>query len=63
MEREVRPVNLFVWIVVIFAAHLAMYYALGTPSWIATSLLATFVWTIVLLIGNAFLKQRQKERT
>ncbi|MBN6185611.1 hypothetical protein JQN58_01255 [Aneurinibacillus sp. BA2021] len=55
--------NLSVWIALIFVAHLLMYYALGTPAWLATSLLATLVWAVVLIVAQAFVKQRQKGRT
>lgn len=55
--------HLLMWIVLIFAVHLLMYYALGTPAWIITSLLATLVWAVVLIIAQALLKQRQKSRT
>ncbi|MFT9846097.1 hypothetical protein [Aneurinibacillus sp. REN35] len=55
--------HLFIWIFLIFAAHLLMYYALGTPAWIATSLLATLVWAVVLIVAQALWKQRQKSGT
>ncbi|MCI1693666.1 hypothetical protein [Aneurinibacillus aneurinilyticus] len=54
--------NLFIWIAIILVAHLIMYYALGTPTWIATSVLATLVWAAVLVISGALLNKRRRTR-
>jgi membrane protein YdbS with pleckstrin-like domain len=54
--------NLLTWVALIFAAHLLMYYALGTPSWFVTSILATLVWAAVLVVGSALFKQKRKGR-
>ncbi|GED16100.1 hypothetical protein [Aneurinibacillus migulanus] len=54
--------NLLIWIAVILVVHLIMYYALGTPAWIATSVLATLVWAAALVIGGALLNRRRKTR-
>ncbi|GEN34344.1 hypothetical protein [Aneurinibacillus danicus] len=54
--------NLLTWVALIFAAHLLMYYALGTPSWFVTSILATLVWAAVLGVGSALFKQKRKRR-
>lgn len=42
--------NLFLWIAVVFVAHGIMYYALGTPTWISTTFLASAFWAVVLYV-------------
>jgi hypothetical protein len=54
--------NIWMWIGVIFVAHLLLYYALGTVSLFATSILATAVWAIVLLLGSVFIRNKRKQR-
>ncbi|QQE73871.1 hypothetical protein KDJ56_18660 [Brevibacillus composti] len=44
--------NVFVWLIGIFLAHALLYLFLGTVTWLATSLLATAFYGIVLLIGK-----------
>ncbi|WP_236692990.1 hypothetical protein [Aneurinibacillus tyrosinisolvens] len=53
--------NLIMWIVLIFLAHAALYLFLGTPHWLATTLLATAVWAAVLVLFRTFFGQRKKE--
>jgi hypothetical protein len=60
-QKEEKNMNIWMWIGVVFVAHLLMYYTLGTVSWFATSLLATAVWAIVLL-GSAFIRNKRKQR-
>ncbi|USG64860.1 hypothetical protein NDK47_22475 [Brevibacillus ruminantium] len=48
----INRINVFVWLVVIFAAHALLYLILGTRSWLATSLLATAFYGIVLLVAK-----------
>jgi hypothetical protein len=55
--------NLLAWVLIILAAHLFLYYSLGTPNWMSTALLATIVWAAVLYGARFFLRQRRKERT
>lgn len=44
--------NIFVWLSGIFIAHAALYLVLGTATWLATSLLATAFYGIILLVGK-----------
>lgn len=44
--------NIMVWLVGIFVAHAALYLVLGTATWLATSLLATAFYGIILLVGK-----------
>ncbi|WP_167577695.1 hypothetical protein [Ammoniphilus sp. YIM 78166] len=55
--------NLLAWIGVIFVAHIALYFALGTENWISTATLATLVWAAALYGIRFFIRQRQRERT
>ncbi|HJV45007.1 MAG TPA: hypothetical protein VJ824_04685 [Bacillota bacterium] len=54
--------NLLTWVLLILAAHLFLYYSLGTANWFGTALLATAVWAAVLYGVRYFIRQRQKER-
>lgn len=38
------------WLLGIFVAHLVLYLALGTATWLATALLATAFYGVVLLV-------------
>ncbi|WP_126425303.1 hypothetical protein [Brevibacillus marinus] len=42
--------NLFVWVLALFAAHLLLYLLLGTDTWLTTSLLAAAVYAVALLL-------------
>lgn len=44
--------NILAWLLGIFVAHMVLYLMLGTATWLATSLLATAFYGIVLLIGK-----------
>jgi hypothetical protein len=44
--------NIWYWLLGIFVAHVLLYLVLGTPTWLATSLLATAFYGVVLLIGK-----------
>lgn len=46
----INRMNIVVWIVGIFIAHMLLYMLLGTATWLATSLLATAVYAAVLLV-------------
>lgn len=56
--------NLLVWVIGLFAAHLLLYLMLGTDTWLSTSLLATAVWAAVLLVlklaAGRFAGERQE---
>lgn len=42
--------NIWWWLVGIFVAHLLWYLAIGTATWLATALLATAFYGVVLLV-------------
>jgi len=44
--------NIWWWLLGIFVAHVLLYLALGTATWLATSLLATAFYGIILLVGK-----------
>ncbi|GIO08257.1 hypothetical protein [Brevibacillus reuszeri] len=44
--------NIVVWLLGIFIGHAALYLILGTATWLATSLLATAFYGIILLVGK-----------
>jgi hypothetical protein len=46
----INRMNIWVWLLGIFAAHALLYLFLGTDTWLATSLLATAFYGIVLLV-------------
>ncbi|MEJ8546341.1 hypothetical protein [Brevibacillus borstelensis] len=48
----INRMNVFAWLVGIFAAHALLYLFLGTATWLATSLLATAFYGIVLLVAK-----------
>lgn len=52
--------NLPVWLLLIFGGHAALYLALGTRTWLSTSLLATAFYAAVLLGARALYRQRVK---
>ena len=59
MQRHLRGLmtflnrmNILVWLLGIFIAHALLYLALGTATWLATSLLATAFYGIILLVGK-----------
>ncbi|MBO8172850.1 MAG: hypothetical protein H0Z33_13305 [Bacillaceae bacterium] len=53
--------NLLVWIILILAGHLALYYMLGTENWVGTAFLATSVWAVVLYFIRWVRYNKQKE--
>ena len=55
--------NLYAWILFIFVAHAALYFFIGTENWLSTTLLATGVWAVGLVLIRFLIRQRQKERT
>lgn len=55
--------NLLTWIAIIFIAHGALYFVLGTENWLTTAMLATVVWAGALYVIRLVMRQRQKERT
>lgn len=44
--------NILYWLLGIFAAHALLYLLLGTRTWLATSLLATAFYGVLLLVGK-----------
>ncbi|WP_164985010.1 hypothetical protein [Ammoniphilus sp. CFH 90114] len=54
--------NLLAWIGIIFVAHIALYFALGTENWISTAALATLVWAGALYAIRFFVRQKQRIR-
>ncbi|CAM3285339.1 MULTISPECIES: hypothetical protein [Brevibacillus] len=44
--------NIWWWLVGIFIAHSVLYLALGTATWLATALLATAFYGVILLVGK-----------
>ncbi|WCK56103.1 hypothetical protein PP175_09420 [Aneurinibacillus sp. Ricciae_BoGa-3] len=50
-------------IAIIFIAHLALYYMLGTPNWIGVAAMASAFWALVLIGVRYLLRLRRKERT
>jgi hypothetical protein len=48
----INRMNIWVWLLGIFAAHALLYLFLGTATWLATSLLATAFYGIVLLVAK-----------
>ncbi|MGE5704570.1 MAG: hypothetical protein ACM32O_18740 [Clostridia bacterium] len=50
--RYISKMNLVVWIIGVFIAHLLLYLTLGTASWGWTALLATAVWAAVLIVAK-----------
>ena len=44
--------NIWWWLLGIFVAHALLYLVLGTDTWLATSLLATAFYGIILLVGK-----------
>lgn len=48
----IHRMNIMVWLLGILAGHALLYLLLGTDSWLATSLLATAFYGIVLLVAK-----------
>jgi O-antigen ligase len=48
----INRMNIWVWLLGIFAAHALLYLFLGTATWMATALLATAFYGIVLLVAK-----------
>jgi uncharacterized membrane protein len=48
----ISRMNILVWILGIFVGHALLYLLLGTDTWLATSLLATAFYAVVLLIAR-----------
>jgi len=44
--------NIWYWLLGIFIVHILLYLALGTDTWLATSLLATAFYGVLLLVGK-----------
>lgn len=42
--------NVIVWVLAIFAAHLLFYLLIGLKTWLTTALLAAAVYAVVLLL-------------
>lgn len=50
--RAVRRINLLIAFLVLFAAHLLLYYALGTDRWATVALTAALTETVVLALAQ-----------
>jgi hypothetical protein len=48
---------------IIFIAHLALYYMLGTANWLWVAAMASAFWAVVLIGIRYLLRLRGKERT
>lgn len=48
----INRMNIWWWLVGIFIAHSVLYLALGTATWLATALLATAFYGVILLVGK-----------
>lgn len=53
----INRMNIFLWIVGIFAGHAALYLVLGTDTWLATTFLATAFYGAVLLVVKMVTKR------
>ncbi|GAA4727090.1 hypothetical protein [Brevibacillus fulvus] len=58
----IHKMNLLVWIVGIFVAHALLYLLLETRSWLATSLLATAFYAVVLFALKSWASRQIKNR-
>lgn len=58
--------NLFVWVLALFAAHLLFYLLIGMETWLTTSLLAAAVYAVVLLllkiVARRMVEAEEKDR-
>ncbi|CAJ1004071.1 MULTISPECIES: hypothetical protein [Bacillales] len=48
----INRMNIGIWLLGIFVAHVLLYLLLGTATWLATSLLATAFYGLVLLVAK-----------
>ncbi|WP_139492338.1 hypothetical protein [Brevibacillus dissolubilis] len=57
--------NVWMWILGIFIAHALLYILLGTDNWLATTLLATSVYAVALLVLKVVARRftQNKQRT
>jgi membrane protein YdbS with pleckstrin-like domain len=53
----INRMNILVWVLGIFVGHALLYLLLGTDTWMATSLMATAFYAIVLLIAKLAVKR------
>lgn len=54
--------NMLVWLLGIFAGHALLYLLLGTDTWLATALLATAFYGIVLLVARLAFRRYAEDR-
>lgn len=60
--RYFEQTNIVVWIIGLFFFHGALYYILGTPNWLFTTLIASGTWAIGLLVLRAVGRMMNKEK-
>lgn len=60
--NTINRINLLVAFIVLFAAHILMYFLLGTDDWLMVALSAALVETAVLAALQLFASYRSRAR-
>jgi energy-coupling factor transporter transmembrane protein EcfT len=58
----IHRMNILVWLLGILAGHALLYLLLGTDTWLATALLATAFYGIVLLVAKLAVRRFGDDR-
>lgn len=61
--NTISRINLLFAFIILFAAHLLMYYMLGTDDWVMVALSAALVETAVLAAIQLYAAYRSRGRT
>ena len=57
----IERLNILAWLGGLLLFHGVLYYFIGTPNWLFTTLIATGTWVIVLLVLKAVARMMNKE--